>query len=890
MKYLYRWLLVLSSAGFFIASAQAQNAGTVTNHAFVIGKGAGTTGYTSLLCASAQLAVGQSSADPICRTMSGDATLAASGALTLATVNSNVGTFGSATKCTAFTTNAKGLITAASETTCTPALASITGLGTGVATALAVNVGSAGAFVTFNGALGTPSSGTLTNATGLPVSTGISGLGTGIATWLATPSSANLASALTDETGSGAAVFGTAPTITGGTHTALTGLGIRSTGASFDVRFAATEVLTADRTLTWVLGDAARTITLSGNLTINSSTSITAGSTGTWPIWTAGNLSGASSATLANAAAPSSPSAGNVAMWMDSTDLRFHDKNASGVIGTTVVADTGTANNYISAISAAGAITKSRPTCSTLSDSTTLCTTTPGTGVATFLTTPSSANLASALTDETGSGAAMFGTAPTMSAPTVSGLANFSGAVKYSTQSAPSQITSNQNDYNPSSVNCATSTTLLINSDAARDITGLAGGVAGCQMMLINNGAFTITLKEASGSSSAANRFNTGGDIALASNASVTLLYDGTASRWRMASPAASGGGGGTVTSVVCNGVTITTSGTCPPTYGLVNHSLAASASGSALTIALKDNAGSDPSASSPVNGYFRNVTGTTGSLTQLSVTGALSLTISSGSTMGVTSSTAFRIWVVLFNDGGTARLGAINCVSITGSPPTAAQIYPLTQGQVASSTAEGGAGAADSAGVIYTGTAVTSKAYLIVGYVEWSSSGLTAGTWTTSNLLYVQSFGPGIATPGQVVQTAMASTGTGTSTTSSTYTATNVTISTTPTSAANLIRAEITGTAESDADNVAVDVALHRDGTRVMGGTGVITRTSGGTLVYNMSSIAQFYLDKPNKATSTTYAAYVRNSNNSSTVLFPTGGLNAETPYGAIVVTEIMG
>ena len=61
--------------------------------------------------------------------------------------------------------------------------------------------------------LGTPTSATLTNATGLPVSTGISGLGTGVATFLATPSSANLASALTDETGSGSAVFGTAPTL-----------------------------------------------------------------------------------------------------------------------------------------------------------------------------------------------------------------------------------------------------------------------------------------------------------------------------------------------------------------------------------------------------------------------------------------------------------------------------------------------------------------------------------------------------------------------------------------------------------------------------------------------------------------------------------------------------
>ena len=61
--------------------------------------------------------------------------------------------------------------------------------------------------------LGTPTSATLTNATGLPVSTGISGLGTGVASFLATPSSANLASALTDETGSGSAVFGTAPTL-----------------------------------------------------------------------------------------------------------------------------------------------------------------------------------------------------------------------------------------------------------------------------------------------------------------------------------------------------------------------------------------------------------------------------------------------------------------------------------------------------------------------------------------------------------------------------------------------------------------------------------------------------------------------------------------------------
>lgn len=62
-------------------------------------------------------------------------------------------------------------------------------------------------------ALGTPASGVLTNCTGLPVSTGIAGLGTNVATFLATPSSANLAAAVSDETGTGALVFANSPTL-----------------------------------------------------------------------------------------------------------------------------------------------------------------------------------------------------------------------------------------------------------------------------------------------------------------------------------------------------------------------------------------------------------------------------------------------------------------------------------------------------------------------------------------------------------------------------------------------------------------------------------------------------------------------------------------------------
>lgn len=84
-------------------------------------------------------------------------------------------TYGSSTQISAFTVNAQGQLTSASNVAIAPAVSSITGLGTGVATALAVNTGSAGAFVVNGGALGTPSSGILTSATGLPLTTGVTG-------------------------------------------------------------------------------------------------------------------------------------------------------------------------------------------------------------------------------------------------------------------------------------------------------------------------------------------------------------------------------------------------------------------------------------------------------------------------------------------------------------------------------------------------------------------------------------------------------------------------------------------------------------------------------------------------------------------------------------------
>lgn len=175
-------------------------------------------------------------------------------------------------------------------TNCTglPVATGVSGLGTGVATALAVNVGSAGAPVVNGGALGTPASGTLTNATGLPIGTGVSGLGTNVATALAV----NVGS-------SGAVVVngGALGTPSSGTLTNATGLPI-GTGVSG----LGTGVATALAVNVGTTGSAQLFITAStANLTDITNAINTTGkfagkqvwdSTANVPLWASGSTAG----------------------------------------------------------------------------------------------------------------------------------------------------------------------------------------------------------------------------------------------------------------------------------------------------------------------------------------------------------------------------------------------------------------------------------------------------------------------------------------------------------------------------------------------------------------------------------------------------------------------
>jgi len=200
----------------------------------------------------------------------------------------------------------------------------------------------------------------------------------------------------------------------------------------------------------------------------------------------------------------------------------------TGYFGTSIVSPIGTFATSISSPKITNLTTNGLIT--TSSGDGTLGITVPATGILTFLATSSSANLASALTDETGTGATVFAGSPTFTGTTTMATAAPTNIV--STPSAPAQLTANTNDWAPT-------LTLIIraSSDAARNVTGLVAGTSGQVIYLWNVGAQNIVLIHESASSTTANRFltSTGVDLTLAANKCALMFYDGTTARWRVA-------------------------------------------------------------------------------------------------------------------------------------------------------------------------------------------------------------------------------------------------------------------------------------------------------------------------------------------------------------------
>lgn len=394
---------------------------------------------------------------------------------------------------------------------------------------------------------------------------------------------------------------------------------------------------------------------------------------------------------------------------------------------------------------------------------------------------------------------------------------------------------------------------------ALRPTSGAGSGGARVNIQGGTNGA--LQLAEFSGNS-ASSSFSLGasgsiaGQILLNGNTSgaVTIKPQAAAGNWQLILPTVPGlnnqvltsSGGGATT-----WATPTTTTTTSLNPNFINGALQVSAAGSALTIAVKTQAGADPSGGDPVTAIFRNVTGTTGTATPLSLTAANSITVTSGSTLGLASSTAFRLWIVGFNDGGTFRLGVWN-----GLETPSLNLFSLIEG-ITSATAEGGAGGADTAGVLYSTATVTSKAMMILGYAEWSPTGVTAGTWTTTNLIAVQMLTPGVRKPGEVVRSySRIDTGT-TVAPNASFVATGLAQTTALSSAANFWIINASGNLGNGTATTASDAytRLFRDSTPI-GNTAIIfANASGVPLNLGVQNLA---VDFPNSAAAVTYAIYV--------------------------------
>lgn len=138
----------------------------------------------------------------------------------------------------------------------------------------------------------------------------------------------------------------------------------------------------------------------------------------------------------------------------------------------------------------------------------------------------------------------------------------------------PTALAANTNNWAPTDLPIAS--TIRASASAAVDLTGLDGGFDGRLIVLHNVGTFTITLRDQSASSTAANRFiAAGADLALAAGRAVLLQYDATASRWRAVNP---GGGGTTDHAALASNLAWPTSGHTGTAKGLPNFSGAGAA------------------------------------------------------------------------------------------------------------------------------------------------------------------------------------------------------------------------------------------------------------------------------------------------------------------------
>jgi hypothetical protein len=296
---------------------------------------------------------------------------------------------------------------------------------------------------------------------------------------------------------------------------------------------------------------------------------------------------------------------------------------------------------------------------------------------------------------------------------------------------------------------------------------------------------------------------------------------------------------------------------------GMLNGTLVASVAANALTVAVKNLAGNDPSSGDPVTFYISNGSG---GWSVIKLTAALSLTVPSSATLGTVNAQAGRQWIAVFNNSSTPVLGIYN--SLNSSTPSIA-----AWNEMLAVNGTGISSGSTSSQLWYTASSVTGKNFRVLGYIE--STQTTAGTWAQTVTPYLYS--PGVKRPGEPV-TQVVSAVAGGSTSSSTYvsiTSINISVQ----SAANLIRASA-AFAMQEGSGGTVNAQLSRGTSAATNLFGNVAQSSG-----NASGIhtgALIGTDIPNTTGTVAYAVQAKADGTHSATI----GLGAATVE--IEATEI--
>ncbi len=428
----------------------------------------------------------------------------------------------------------------------------------------------------------------------------------------------------------------------------------------------------------------------------------------------------------------------------------------------------------------------------------------------------------------------------------------------------------------------------------------LSTACVGGRFVVVNNGAgaFNLTVKTATTGTSAtvpqgfaAALYSDGVNVkyssdglpgyALASNGNPNNVLTGTAGSVNTNASLAFDYANSLL--YVCTGGSTWAQPSVNPTRGfeVVNMAFTTSVNSNLLTVtAVAANTNTTPTLANPIIIPFRSTTAASGAITYVNATGSLSINTNAvGATLGAPNSTAFRYWICTFNNAGAATLALINCSSTSG-------IFALNETGVANTT--GISGSATSTSTFYTpnGVSLTSSSFRIVGFINYESGLVTAGTYNNGPTV-TQVLGPGVKKPGDIVQSVYRTTTALVNINSTTKATLGLTTPITLSSPVNSVKVSANGYLSNGTGNQ-VGARIFRNTGAVAVGSLLIMTSSGGAV-----SCSAFDAPASSNWPPTEYNLYGAEQPGTGTNNWlDTTGLPASlgTQTGVLILQELMG